>query len=44
LAVPEDDFDISSTAVVCFSRHDNAPETDHMSLYGASFEATDSIR
>ena len=41
-AVPEDDLNISSTAAVCSSCHDSTAATDHMKLYGASFEALDS--
>jgi OmcA/MtrC family decaheme c-type cytochrome len=42
VAVPTDDLNISSTAAVCSSCHDDTTATDHMKLYGASFEALDS--
>jgi OmcA/MtrC family decaheme c-type cytochrome len=42
VAIPEDDLNISSTAAVCSSCHDDTTATDHMKLYGASFEALDS--
>jgi len=42
VAIPEDDLNISSTAAVCASCHDDTTATDHMKLYGASFEALDS--
>jgi OmcA/MtrC family decaheme c-type cytochrome len=41
-ADPTDDLNISSTAAVCASCHDDTTATDHMKLYGASFEALDS--
>jgi OmcA/MtrC family decaheme c-type cytochrome len=40
-ASPEDDLNISSTASVCSSCHDDGLARDHMLLYGASFEALD---
>jgi len=42
VAIPEDDLNISSTAAACSSCHDDTTATDHMKLYGASFEALDS--
>jgi OmcA/MtrC family decaheme c-type cytochrome len=40
-ADPADDLNISSTAAVCASCHDDTTASDHMLLYGASFEALD---
>ncbi|MBW2500026.1 MAG: OmcA/MtrC family decaheme c-type cytochrome [Deltaproteobacteria bacterium] len=41
LADPSDDLNISSTAAVCSSCHDDAVARGHMELYGASFRALD---
>jgi OmcA/MtrC family decaheme c-type cytochrome len=38
---PSDDLNISSTASVCSSCHDNDTVQDHMVLHGASFKALD---
>lgn len=40
-ADPDDDLNISPTASVCASCHDDAVATDHMKLHGASFKALD---
>jgi OmcA/MtrC family decaheme c-type cytochrome len=41
-ADPSDDLNISQTAAVCSSCHDDDIATDHMKLNGASFRALDS--
>jgi OmcA/MtrC family decaheme c-type cytochrome len=41
LADPEDDLNISPTAAVCSSCHDDDVAKDHMVLHGASFQALD---
>jgi OmcA/MtrC family decaheme c-type cytochrome len=40
-ADPTDDLNISPTAAVCSSCHDDTVAKDHMKLYGASFQALD---
>lgn len=41
VADPADDLNISSTAAVCSSCHDDAVAAGHMRLYGASFRVLD---
>jgi len=41
LSDPDDDLNISPSAAVCASCHDDAVATDHMKLHGASFKALD---
>jgi OmcA/MtrC family decaheme c-type cytochrome len=41
IADPADDLNISQTAAVCSSCHDDAVAKDHMELYGAAFDVLD---